>query len=80
MTTITLELPEEVLATLRRSPQEFAADLRVAAAMFWYAKGKLSQERAAQIAGLDRSEFIDALSREKVEVFQVDDEDFVKRG
>ena len=67
--------PEEVLGALRRSPDQFASDLRLAAAMFWYVKGELSQERAAKVAGLTRAEFVDALSRERVEVFQVDADD-----
>jgi predicted HTH domain antitoxin len=73
--TITLNMPEDAFAGLRRSPEQFARDLRLAAAMFWYAKGEVSQEKAAQIAGLSRSDFIAALSREKIEIFQVDAED-----
>ena len=71
MTRIELDLPEE---SVRGTPQELARGLRLAAAIFWYARGKLSQERAAQVAGLDRTEFLLALSRERVELFQADAE------
>lgn len=76
MPTITLDIPDEAFAALRRTPEQFARDLRLAAAMFWYAKGDVSQERAAQIAGLSRADFLMALSREAVEVFQVDAKEF----
>lgn len=33
MTQLTLEMPEEVFATLRKSPQEFTHELRIAAAV-----------------------------------------------
>ena len=44
--------------------------MRVAAAVKWYEFGRFSQGRAAEIAGLSRSGFIDALSRYKVSPFQ----------
>jgi predicted HTH domain antitoxin len=49
--------------------------LRLAAAIHWYQRGEISQEKAASIAGLDRTDFILALSREKVDVFNVDFDD-----
>jgi predicted HTH domain antitoxin len=36
----------------------------------WYELGRFSQGRAAEIAGLTRAGFIDALSRYKVSPFQ----------
>jgi predicted HTH domain antitoxin len=75
MTTITLELPEEIFSALRLSPNEFVQELRLAAAIHWYQWGEISQEKAANIAGLDRTDFILALSREKVDVFNVDFDD-----
>ncbi|MBE9056153.1 UPF0175 family protein [Sphaerospermopsis sp. LEGE 08334] len=75
MTTITLELPEEIFSALRLSPNEFVQELRLAAAIHWYQRGEISQEKAANIAGLDRTDFILALSREKVDVFNVDFDD-----
>jgi predicted HTH domain antitoxin len=59
MTTLTLELPEEVFSALRRSPEEFGRELRLAAAIHWYQCGQISQEKAAQVAGLDRTDLLD---------------------
>lgn len=75
MTTITLELPEEIFSALRLSPNEFVQELRLAAAIHWYQRGDISQEKAANIAGLDRTDFLLALSREQVDTFTVDFDD-----
>jgi predicted HTH domain antitoxin len=72
MTTIHLTLPTEVFASLHRSPHELGQELRLAAAIHWYSRGRLSQERAAQLAGLDRTDFLLALAREGVDAFVVD--------
>lgn len=75
MTPITLQMPDDVFSTLRRSPEEFAREMRLAAAVHWYSRGEISQEKAAEIAGLNRKEFLLALAREKVDVFLVDFDD-----
>lgn len=75
MPRVTLELPEEVFSALRRSPEEFARELRLAAAVHWYERGEVSQEKAAHIAGMDRSDFLAALAREKANAFVVDFDD-----
>jgi predicted HTH domain antitoxin len=72
MVTLQVQLPEETFSALRRSPDEMAGDLRLAAAVHWYSLDLISQERAAQLAGLDRTDFILALSREGVDGFAVD--------
>jgi len=72
MAAITMDLPDEAFAALRRSPAEFAREMRLAAAMHWYSRGEISQERAAEIAGLDRTDFLLALGERHVDVFTVD--------
>jgi predicted HTH domain antitoxin len=72
MTTIQLTVSEDICASLKRAPEELAGELRLAAAMHWYSRGKISQERAAQFAGLDRTDFLLALAREGVDAFVVD--------
>jgi predicted HTH domain antitoxin len=70
--TLTIELPDEVYESLRRSPAEVQREMRLAAAIRWYSRGLMSQERAAMVAGLDRTDFLMALAREKVDAFHVD--------
>jgi predicted HTH domain antitoxin len=75
MTTLTMKLPDDVFSALKRSPEEFGRELRLAAAVHWYSRGEVSQEKAAQIAGLNRKEFLLALAREQVDAFIVDLDD-----
>lgn len=72
MTTLAIELPEAVFSSLKRTPKDFLLQMRLASAIHWYARGEISQEQAALIAGLDRVDFLAALAREEVEVFSVD--------
>ncbi len=72
MTTVSFDLPEDVFSALRRSPEEFIRELRLAAAIYWYERGEISQEKAACIAGLDRTDFLLALAREQADAFVVD--------
>lgn len=71
MATLTIELPESAFSALRRSPQEFAKEMRIAAAVQWYIQQQISQEKAAEIAGLSRTEFLDELFRRRVPASQV---------
>ncbi|KXB09289.1 hypothetical protein AKJ60_00535 [candidate division MSBL1 archaeon SCGC-AAA385M11] len=71
MTTITMDLPETALSTFNASPDDFARQMRIAAAVKWYELGKVTQSKGAEIAGLSRAEFIDALSEAKVSVLQI---------
>ncbi|MBW4590437.1 UPF0175 family protein [Aetokthonos hydrillicola Thurmond2011] len=75
MSKITINLPEEVLSARRLPPEDFVQDMRLAAAIYWYQKREISMEKAAQVAGLNRRDFLAALAREQVDVFSVDFDD-----
>jgi predicted HTH domain antitoxin len=75
MTTVTIEVPDDVFSTLRRSPDEFARDLLRAAAIQWYSQGLISQGKAAEIAGLSRTDFLYSLAHAKVDAFQISEEE-----
>ena len=72
MTRVTLELPDEVFSALRKSPEDFVRELRLAAAIHWYSRGEISQEKAAYVAGMDRADFLLAVAHENTDVFAVD--------
>nr|WP_293084699.1 UPF0175 family protein [Okeania sp. SIO3B5] len=55
---------------MRKNPHEFVREMRIAAAVKWYELGEISQGKAAEIAGLTRAEFINALFRYRVDFMQ----------
>ncbi len=71
MKTITIEFPDDTTLPFTDSDEQFARELRLAAATFWYDRGMLSQGMGAEIAGLSRGEFLDALFHAKVPACQV---------
>ena len=71
MATVTVEVPESAFSALGRSPEEFAREMRIAAAIQWYHQELISQGKAAEIAGLTRADFLEALFRAKVPACQI---------
>ncbi|OHE56651.1 MAG: hypothetical protein A2Z47_00135 [Thermodesulfovibrio sp. RBG_19FT_COMBO_42_12] len=65
-----LEMPEGAFSALREDPEGLARELRLTAASKWYEMGMISQEKAAEIAGLSRADFIFALAKYGVSPFQ----------
>jgi len=57
------------------SARLFQRELRLAAATQWYLQGRISQEWAARIAGMDRTDFLLALARMGKDSFLVDFDD-----
>ena len=78
MAAITYDLPASAFSALRLSPREFAREMRIAACVQWYAQGMVSQEKAAEIAGLARAEFLEELFRRRVPACQVTLEELVE--
>lgn len=73
--TVQFDLPESVFSSIRVAPDDFARELRVAAAVKWFEAGRLSQGKAAEVAGLSRQAFHDALAQYGVSPFQVSPDD-----
>jgi len=65
-----INMPETAFSAIRKNPSEFAAEMRLAAAVKWYEMGIISQEKAAEVAGLTRADFIFSLARFEVSPFQ----------
>ena len=76
--TVQIQVTDETLAALRRDASGYAAELRLAAAAKLYEVGRVSQEVAADIAGLSRAEFLRALFQFRVSPLQ-DTADSLKR-
>ncbi len=75
MTTLNIDVSDEVFAALRYDPSQLTAKICLAAAATWYEQGRIYQELAATLAGLSRMDFLLALARVGKDSFQVDFED-----
>ncbi len=75
---INVELPNDVFSALRSNPETFVQEMRLAAAVKWYEVGMISQSKAAEIAGVSRHQFLEALNRYHVSPFQVTAEELAE--
>lgn len=75
---VNVELPEEVFSATRSTPADFVNEMRLAAAVKWYEIGRVSQSKAAEIAGVSRHDFLEALNKFGVSPFQVTEDELVK--
>jgi predicted HTH domain antitoxin len=73
--TITVQVPDALLQDLATSPDGLDREIRLAAAIHLYSRGLISQGKGAEIAGLSRWDFIQALGRSEVPACQVTSEE-----
>lgn len=78
--TISLELPLSVFSALRKTPVEFSEEIRLAAAVKWYEMGRVSQEKASEIAGMNREDFLLELLKFNVSPFQYSAEEVLQEA
>jgi predicted HTH domain antitoxin len=68
--TLEIQMADEVFLAMQEDAESLGGELRLAAAVKWYELGRLSQEKAAQVAGLNRAAFIAQLAQFRVSPFQ----------
>lgn len=69
---LTIEYPEDVLLSLKEDKQEFEREARFILALKLYELGKLSSGKAAELAGINRIQFLMKLAQYRVSPFQED--------
>jgi predicted HTH domain antitoxin len=60
---VTIPFSEDLLLSLKETPEEFEAEARLLLAVKLYELGRVSTGRAAELAGMGRVEFMFALDR-----------------
>ena len=71
MLELTIPIAEETIAALHLTEAAMRDELRIVAAVKLYEMQKLSSGAAAQLAGLERTEFLQGLGEYGVETFVI---------
>ena len=77
---VCFDIPMGAFSALRKSPEEFTRDMRVTAAVKWYEMSMISQEKASEIAGMSREDFLMALSKYNISPFQYTAEEVLQEA
>lgn len=77
MSHVSIDIPDDLLLTLREQPGEFAQELRLVAALHYLREKRLSLGQAARLAGMNRLDFLDTLAARGVPAFDLSAEDAV---
>ena len=75
MSTVSIEIPEEVLISLKQTQETIAREMQILAAVKLFEIGKLSSWRAAQLAGMPRVQFLLLLGQYQVSPFSLTTEE-----
>lgn len=70
---ITLEISQDLLAALKIGIHDLGNNIRLLAAVSYFQEKKLSLGKAAQLAGVNRLEFLDILSDRGIVAFDYDE-------
>ncbi|MCI0411163.1 MAG: UPF0175 family protein [Acidobacteria bacterium] len=76
--TLTIPYPDDLLLSLKETPEGFEAEARLLLAVKLFELGRISTGRAAELAGLPRAQFLYTLHRFQVSPFS-DDPDELDR-
>lgn len=75
MPTVSFELAEDQLRDLGTNPSEATRKLRLSAAFHLCGRGQLSTGKAARLAGMSYTEFLEEAVRQNVDLYHYDIED-----
>ena len=71
--TMTFEVSQDLLASLKIGVQDLAQEIRLMAAITYFQEKKLSLGKAADLAGCNRLSFMDILAQKGIVIFDYDE-------
>ncbi|NMW18188.1 MAG: UPF0175 family protein [Chlorobiaceae bacterium] len=71
--TMTFEVSQDLLASLKIGIQDLAQEIRLMAAINYFQEKKLSLGKAADLAGCHRISFMDILAQKGIVIFDYDE-------
>ena len=71
MSQVVIDVPNDLLLTLREQPEAVASAARLTAAIYYLNEKRLSLGQAARLAGLTRLEFLDVLVAQGIPAFDL---------
>ena len=75
---VTVEVPEDAVRKFGGNEARFGREIYETAAVQWYAEGRISSGKGAELQGVARAEFLDLLLRHNVTPFQYTPEELVE--
>ncbi len=78
MKTLEIPYPEDILAESEETPEEFEQELRFLVAAKLYEMGRVTSGRAAEMAGIERVPFLNALGRHRISVVNYSPEELTR--
>jgi predicted HTH domain antitoxin len=71
--TVSFEVPQDLLASLKVGSVELGMNIRLRAAIDYFQEKKLSLGKAAELAGMNRLAFMDVLAEKGIVIFDYDE-------
>jgi len=73
METISFQVSQDLLAALKIGSNQLGENMRLLAAIAYFQDKKLSLGKAAELAGVNRIEFMDILAKKGIVIFDYDE-------
>lgn len=70
-----VDLPQEIILTLRQSGEDIVIEMKKALALKYYQEQKLSLGHCAELAEMNKEDFIKYLSKYNITIFRFESED-----
>lgn len=76
--TITFDVPDDILLALNESEQDLKNRVKLTLSIELFKSNKLTIGKAAQLSGMSRIQFENELSKQKVNISNLTEEDILK--